>query len=230
MAIDKQKAIDLRLSGLNLQQVAEQLGCSLDWCKRNLKGVGKQSKHSSLINDVRRIGRMPEGVTNAEVFRLVKSAYPQLPTKDLTELASDIKKAARRGCKDVTIRPDWMPPASSKRSLATMMDMGQEVFEFMQCLAEKYRQQFNLGADYQRGIVYELSKLSAGEGNRLMPMGLIKYGAHLENIADTLDERHKQIASYESEDCIYVPTGHVSNTYKSEGVQSLVLEENELPY
>jgi hypothetical protein len=232
MAINKQKAIDLRLSGLTHQQVADQLGCSIDWCKQNLKGIGKPTKDSLLIDEIRRIGRMPQGITNMEVFILVKNAYPQLPAKDLTEQVADLKKAARRGCKDVTIRPDWMPPESSKSSLETMMSMGQEVYEFMQSLAEKYREEFNLDADYQSGIVYELSKLSAGQNNKLMPMGLVKYGTHLESVADTLDERHKQIASYENKGCLPAPkdSDRGSNAYKADSTQAFMLEEEELPY
>jgi hypothetical protein len=232
MAIDKQKAIDLRLSGLTLQQVADQMGCSLDWCKRNLKGIGKQTKHQLLIDEVRRIGRMTEGVTNAEVFRLVRGAYPQLRTKDVAELVSDIKKAAKRGCQDVTIRPDWMQPEFSKDSLETMMSMAQEVFDLTNSLAEKYREEFNLGVSYQRCIMYELSKLSAGENNRLMPMGLVKYGTYLEGIADTLDERHKRIAPYKNEGYVAAPMdfGRASNAYKSDSTSAFKVEEEELPY
>lgn len=232
MAINKQKAVDLRLSGLTHQQIADQLGCSLDWCKQNLKGIGKQTKHSLLIDQVRQIGRTVKGITNLDVFMLIKNAYPQLPAKDLTELISDIKKAARRGCKDVTIRPDWMPPETSKRSLETMISMGQEVYEFKQSLAEKYREEFNLDADYQSGIVYELSKLSAGKNNKLMPMGLVRYGTYLESIADTLDERHKQIASYENEGCINAPIDSCKfiNAYQRDSPQAFILEEEELPY
>ena len=37
--IDKQKAIALKEQGLTNKEVAQELGCSEDWCKRNLKGI-----------------------------------------------------------------------------------------------------------------------------------------------------------------------------------------------
>ncbi len=232
MAINKQNAIDLRLSGLTLQQVAVQLGCSIDWCKRNLGGVAKHTKDSLLIDEVRRIGRTSAGITKTEVFKLVKQAYPKLPAQDLTEKVSAIKKAARRGCKEVTIRPDWMPTDHSKASLETMISMGQEVFEFMHFLAQKYRQEFGLDASYQRGIVYELSKLSAGENNKLMPMGLVKYGSHLEGIAVALDERQQQKISPGSEECTdtHTRTESINRVTEPNIAQPLVLEETEIPY
>lgn len=40
--IDKQKAIELKESGLTNKEVAMALDCSEDWCKRNLKGIKKK--------------------------------------------------------------------------------------------------------------------------------------------------------------------------------------------
>jgi hypothetical protein len=232
MAIDKQKAMDLKLSGLTHQQVAEQIGCSIDWCKRNLKGVRKRTKDSSLVDEIRRIGRASEGITKVHVFNLVREAYPKLLKQDLIEKVSETKKAARRGCKDVTIRPDWMLPGRSKDSLGLMMSMAQEVFDLMNTLGDKYRQEFNLDASYQKGIVYELSKLSAGENNKLMPMGLVKYGAHLEGVADTMDERHKQQTSHGTGTSVSLPTllGIAKDVDQINNARCLVLADDEIPY
>lgn len=39
MQVDKQKALELREQGKSYAEISEELGCSIDWCKRNLKGI-----------------------------------------------------------------------------------------------------------------------------------------------------------------------------------------------
>ena len=40
--IDKQRAVELKESGLTNKEIAQRLGCSEDWCKKNLKGIKKK--------------------------------------------------------------------------------------------------------------------------------------------------------------------------------------------
>ena len=37
--VNKEKAIELRKEGKTYPEIAEQLGCSVIWCSKNLKGI-----------------------------------------------------------------------------------------------------------------------------------------------------------------------------------------------
>jgi uncharacterized protein YjcR len=39
--VDKELAIKLRLAGMTYKQIAEKLGCSIDWCKHELRDYKK---------------------------------------------------------------------------------------------------------------------------------------------------------------------------------------------
>lgn len=41
--IDKEKAVELRKSGLTYKEIAVQLNCSFAWCAKHLSGVEKDS-------------------------------------------------------------------------------------------------------------------------------------------------------------------------------------------
>lgn len=40
--IDKELAVKLRKQGLTYKQVADTVGCSVEWCKKNLVGVKQE--------------------------------------------------------------------------------------------------------------------------------------------------------------------------------------------
>lgn len=47
--VDKNKAVELRNLGHNYQEISDKVGCSVDWCKRNLKGVTKGASLKEVI-------------------------------------------------------------------------------------------------------------------------------------------------------------------------------------
>jgi len=114
MAVDRELAQKYREEGKTLQEVAELVGCSLAWCKANLKGTKAPSKDKALVEDVRKAGKRTEGITSAEVKFMVRGVYSNLKGKDLEDKVNDIKRAARRGNPDVLIRPYWMLPDRAK--------------------------------------------------------------------------------------------------------------------
>lgn len=40
--VDIERAITLRKRGLSFEEVAQEMGCSLSWCKKRLRGVKKE--------------------------------------------------------------------------------------------------------------------------------------------------------------------------------------------
>lgn len=189
MAIDIEKAKALRNSGKTLQEVADIVGCSLAWCKANLKGTKQASKDKELIEQVRAKGKSKDGIASTEVRTLVKIAYPQMESTELEAKLSSVKKAARRDNKDVVIRPYWMLPEQARECTTMMLELAQEVYEMKNYLAKKYRKHFDLGDTHHNNIVYSLTTMSAGDYNKLMPQGLLEYGRQLGQIQDALEDR-----------------------------------------
>lgn len=190
MAIDKKLAQQLRLEGKSLQEVADTLGCSLGWCKANLKGVKQPNKDKALIESIRQLGRSENGVTTGEIKMLTSNHYPALKGDDLETKVTNIKRSARKGHSDVVVRPYWMLPNKPRDCTVAMLEYANEVYNFKEYLADKYREQFDLDETYSKTVVYALTMMSAGEHNKLMPQGLANYGATLERIQDALDSRN----------------------------------------
>ena len=54
---DKEKAKELRKQGKTYQQISEELGCSISWCKANLNGnrVLKDLSNKELLEEIRKL-------------------------------------------------------------------------------------------------------------------------------------------------------------------------------
>jgi predicted transcriptional regulator len=191
MAVDKQQAIALRQQGCTHQEIADKLGCSVAWCKANLKGIRKPSTDTDLINEIRRLGKSKEGVTTGEIRALIKQQYPTLSHKQLTDKVHTLKQAARKGNKDVVIRPYWLLPDRPQETIDLMMDLAQSIYERIDSMAFEFRQAFDLDESYHKSVVYQLVALSAGENNNLLPQGILTYGEYLSSVAEELSERNE---------------------------------------
>jgi hypothetical protein len=194
MSIDIEKAKQLRLEGMTLQQVADALNCSLAWCKANLKGVKQPNKDKAMIDEIRKLGRSKQGVTTGEIRNLVLKQY-DLKGKPLQAKVAEMKRVARRDNKDVLIRPYWMIPEIARDCTTTMLQYANEVWEFKEHLANKYRQAYNLDSSYTNAIIYGLTAMAAGENSMLLPQGLLEYGYQLEVLQDSLDGRNTDIVA-----------------------------------
>lgn len=235
MAIDKSKAIQLRLDGMSLQQIADTLGCSLAWCKVNLKGIKQIDTDKPLIDAIRKAGRLPHGTTTGEIKNMCREAYPTMAGSELADKIEKVKKAAKRGCKDVIIRPYWMLPFCAKDCTNSIMEMAQSIHEEISHLAKKYRHLYNLDESYQKSIVYYLSMLSSGANSRMMPQGLTVYGEQLESIINDLENRNillcNSITEDESINFDAVSIGISTGFEHGEEIQPITLDElMEIPY
>jgi predicted transcriptional regulator len=190
MAVDRELAQKYREEGKTLQEVADLVGCSLAWCKANLKGTKAPSKDKALIDAVRTKGKTREGVTSSGVRKMVREVYKGVGDKELEDKVADIKRAARRDNPDVLIRPYWMLPDQAEECLTMMLEYAQEVWQFKEYLADKYRRNFDLDSTYDKSVMYALTAMSAGERSKLMPQGLMSYGRQLNNIQQELESRY----------------------------------------
>lgn len=73
MANMKQKAIELREQGLTYPEIVEALGgeVSLDWCKRNLKGIKKDNNDVEIVRRLKEKALTEEGCSTQEAKIIV---------------------------------------------------------------------------------------------------------------------------------------------------------------
>jgi hypothetical protein len=145
-----------------------------------------------MVDEIRKLGRSKQGVTTGEIRNLVLQQY-NLTGKPLQAKVADMKRVARRDNKDVVVRPYWMIPEVARDCTTTMLEYANEVWQFKEHLANKYRQTYDLDSSYTNAIVYGLTAMSAGENSMLLPQGLLEYGSQLEAMQIELDNRNLSI-------------------------------------
>ena len=127
MQVDKQKALELREQGKSYAEISEILGCSIDWCKRNLKGIKKKDiKDEDYLGLVTK-GRSRECITKGEIYSklLIDNSEQDNLTK---EEFMKSKKSKGRRVKDrlskeqgVIIRQAWIHPDRARYSFNNML-------------------------------------------------------------------------------------------------------------
>ena len=121
--INKEEALNLRLEGKTYQQISEILGCSLDWCKRNLKGTKRKDISEEDYNNLINKGRSFDCVTKGEIISKVNvspsDSYKEY-NKEAVRTANRVRrKLAKEG--DVIVRQAWIHPARAKFSYDNMI-------------------------------------------------------------------------------------------------------------
>jgi len=67
--VDKVKAVELRQQGLNYKEIAQELGCSEIWCKKNLKDINKNKVEFNIIKELTVKALSSDGVTKYEMLK-----------------------------------------------------------------------------------------------------------------------------------------------------------------
>lgn len=123
LMVNKEEALNLRLEGKTYQQISEILGCSLDWCKRNLKGTKRKDISEEDYNNLINKGRSFDCVTKGEIISKVNvspsDSYKEY-NKEAVRTANRVRrKLAKEG--DVIVRQAWIHPARAKFSYDNMI-------------------------------------------------------------------------------------------------------------
>lgn len=140
----KQKAIDLRKQGLTYAQISSTLDgtLSVDWCKRNLKGVKSVDKYTLLYEQSLALSKRQEGVTDKELSNLTFEILGIVEKGDITRLKAKIKRKKGDDENSVLVRPAWMSPNSPAKSLVMMNELSHELYENIQHLVDRYIEQY----------------------------------------------------------------------------------------
>lgn len=181
----KEQAIELRKQGRTYQQISDQLGVSVDWCKRQLKGVKKEKDliTEACLDELILKATRPEGVTvyeaNAIIFKHHKDN--QL-SKDQIK---DMRRKASNKNKDCLFRPPWVdalaPTQSYKSMLAYITHMLDELDNIVRWYCEEHPT-VNSGS-----VRYEILKHLYP---KISPEPLTGRMMRNENVVETLSSRN----------------------------------------
>ena len=119
--IDKQKAVELKESGLTNKEVAQELGCSEDWCKRNLKGIKKKDIEPEDFEYLKEKGKGKSCVTTGEIYNKLLPIAEAQDIKKAKKLALRRTKDKLKEDKEVIIRRAWIHPERARFSYDNMI-------------------------------------------------------------------------------------------------------------
>lgn len=121
--VDKIKALELREQGKTYAEISDELGCSVAWCKSNLKGTKKKDiKEEDYIALIDK-GRSFDCITKGEILGKVlvdKTEDYKDQSKEMLKTTNRVKrKLAKEG--DVIVRQAWIHPARARFSYNNMI-------------------------------------------------------------------------------------------------------------
>jgi len=208
--VDKVKALELRESGLTYQQIADELKCSLDWCKRNLKGHCKHTIERPTVQRLISSAKLKSGITSGDIKAQARALYPDDFVKGSgkkDEQAKHIKriKAKVKKDKQALVRPYWLVPEDAKDIFHSMLRKLQQRDEQLQEDVDEIRQEFNLDSSYSDSLMYAMVTMSA-KGSIIMKRSVVKEIDRLGEIVEELELRNndkakgKQVATVKVKD------------------------------
>lgn len=153
----KEQAIQLRKEGMTYREISNTIpSISIDWCKRNLKGVTKGTRQNDpvLISIVEKACEQG-GMTRRELISSLLSHYTQEDVEKIN--LSYYKQKMRKIDKKAVIRPEWMDKEHPKESNRLMMDLAHCLFERMEELADNYIEVYPNAN--RKSLLYEFRKM-----------------------------------------------------------------------
>lgn len=162
--IDKEKAAQLRKEGLTYPQIAEVLGCSVGWCKKNLNGImtNEEEESERFLEKCLNIAKAPAGITTSQILKIVMK--PEDYEKTGTEL-KDFRKAILRKYKSSIkanggiVRPSWMVPSRAHDSFKKLIEIVNELDERVYDYVLDFREEFGLDASHDKAIMFGIHQL-----------------------------------------------------------------------
>ena len=192
--VNKAKAVELREAGLTYQQIADEIGCSVDWCKRNLQDYGRLAAERPAVRRLIELSKKNGGITSADILKEVRNLYPNDFSKESKQEEERHVKRIRSKVKmdkDVIIRPKWLLPDQAKDIFYAILRKLQDRDERFQEDIDEIRQEFGLDHSYTNSIAYAL--LTMGDrGSIFLGRSVATEIDRLSDIVEVLDKRNKE--------------------------------------
>lgn len=190
--IDRQKALELREKGATYAEIALELKCSVDWCKRNLKGVPKHTNEKEVVKDLIKRAKSKIAITSGDIVIESRKLHPNNFSKESME--AEVKHVKRlrdkvKTDKDSVIRPYWLEPTQSRGIFYAVLRTLQERDERLQEDIDAIRQEFSLDTSYSDSLAYALLSMSA-QGSKILKRSVVTEINRIEAIVDELEKRN----------------------------------------
>lgn len=198
--VDKAKAVELKQQGLTYKQIAEALGCSEVWCKKNLKAVVKDKQKTDMIEKYITKSCSKQGITSGAItYMLEQDMYSELKDLPETKKQEQLQKQARIVKRKVReaggiVRPHWMHPMYSKECLALMLEFVDDFDRYLSDRLHEFLQDMkDLTGEQPRNM--DASVLSTV--SMISQLGMQTYGASgtvsiCNKLSETADELYKK--------------------------------------
>lgn len=179
----KQKAISLRQQGFTYKEIVSALdgAVSVDWCKKNLKGVTRTQKKDECLQELIALGVRPCGVTEYEASKLIFK-YHHNATKDKLRYIKDKAKEMEPKC---LIHSGWIDPMMPRDSHKAMNAFVLHLMDHVEELVEDYRELYPNTNEW--AVKHEMLKLAFS--SKISPESLGTRLSRNEKLAETLEDR-----------------------------------------
>lgn len=179
----KQKAISLRQQGFTYKEIVSALdgAVSVDWCKKNLKGVTRTQKKDECLQELIALGVRPCGVTEYEANKLIFK-YHHNATKDKLRYIKDKAKEMEPKC---LIHSGWIDPMMPRDSHKAMNAFVLHLMDHVEELVEDYRELYPNTNEW--AVKHEMLKLAFS--SKISPESLGTRLFRNEKLAETLEDR-----------------------------------------
>jgi hypothetical protein len=187
--IDLELGISLREQGMTYIEIAKELGCSVVWCKVNLKDVSKNKGEKEILKEIILQSRTKEGITEGQIRNIARKLYPFNTTKEfLLEEKKIISrfKAHIRKDPESTIRPHFMKPENSIVIFHNVLNAVNEVNERITSIITEIRRENDMDDSYEMSLRYAIIKMLYGSS--MSDTAVITYCNYLEKTSNKLDE------------------------------------------
>lgn len=183
----KEEAVALRKQGLTYAQISSALNgaVSVDWCKRQLKGVEYKKAEDPILIEIITLAIRPEGCTNYELTGIVMKHNPELIDKKGSYMSAYKRKARDRN-RNSLFRPAWISPTKAFESSQAMYNIADTIYERIQEAVSDYTNMFPEVQD-KKAILDEIVKISNAH---LVKEGLSTRLSRHEAVVEKLIDRH----------------------------------------
>lgn len=195
----KDKAVDLRRCGKSYTEIVDVLNgeVSLDWCKRNLKGVQKDKNIDFLVEqEVVKIAKSMFGCTNREIIEIITRIKGKLVLQedDVIENHVDVynlKKRIRAKHPDALFRPEVISADRPRYANSLLLESAQEVHDTLAQMAASFSLNVfgSESAINNDNVVYEILALSYP---RFSNWGVEQRCEYNSSVVNELEKRSKQ--------------------------------------
>ena len=178
--IDKEKAVALKEQGKTYIEIATELGCSVDWCKRNLKEVVKNKEGKEMLEKYILQSKSKQAITSGQIKKMLLEDFASdleaLSDAEKEDFISSKTKSIKRKITEAggVVRPLWMHPKHSKESFQRVLDLVNDFDSRLYDLLEefKYDMQDITGEDVKYIDLSAMNTLKM-----LSQLGVSQYGS-----------------------------------------------------